>query len=119
MSYDIISVIELCGICGLAFWFVGFVALLVAVQKARDEFRTKGYLRTPSGTRWLRFLLWKHYGHFENPGTRFYFGISHFCLVALIIALGAIVILVGSDQLLTRMSGLPGGGMIPERTLPK
>jgi hypothetical protein len=110
MAYDIISIIELCGICGLAFWLIGSCMLFVAVRKARDEFRSKGYLRPPSGRRWLPFLLWKQYDHFENPDTRFYFGITHFCLVALIIVLGAVVILLGCQLLLGGLSGgLPRG----------
>jgi len=106
MEYDISSVIELCGICGLAFWFVGSCALLVAVRKARNEFRGKGYLRTPSGTRWFRFLLGKKYDAFQNPAARFFFGISHFCLAGMIVVLGAVVILLSCELLL---GGLPGG----------
>jgi hypothetical protein len=110
MKYDIISIIELCAICVLAFWLIGSCMLLVAVRKASDEFRSKGYLRTPSGTRWFRFLMYKQYDAFENPSTRFYFGAAHFCLVVMIVALAAIVILLGSNELLKGMSGLPGGG---------
>lgn len=107
MGYDTTSVVELCGICAAAFWFVGFCTLLVAVRKARFEFRVKGYLRPPSGSRWLPFLLWKQYDHFENPGTRFCFGIAHVCLVGMIVALLAAVVLLGSDLLLKNMSGSP------------
>jgi hypothetical protein len=106
MGYDIISVIELFGICAAALWFVGFCALLVAVRKARREFRSKGYMRPPSGRRWLSFLLWKRYNAFESPGARFFFGISHFCLVALFIVLGIIVLLLGCELLL---GNLPEG----------
>jgi hypothetical protein len=106
MGYDIFSVIELCGICGFTFWLIGSCVLLLAVRKARDEFRGKGYLRTPSGTHWFRFLLEKKYDAFKSSGARFYFGISHFCLVGMMIVLGAIVILLGCQLLL---GGLPGG----------
>jgi hypothetical protein len=103
MRYDIISVIELCGICVGAFWFVGFAALLVAARKARREFRSKGYLRRPSGTRWFRFLLWKKYDEFENPGARFFFEIANFCLMGIIIVLGTVVVLLGCELLLSNV----------------
>jgi hypothetical protein len=110
MEYDLISILELCGIIGLTFWFVGFAMLLVAVRKARREFRAKGYLRPPSGKAWLRFLLWKQYDHFENPSTRFFFGIAHFCMMGTIIVLTAVVVLLGSDLLLNGMSGFSQAG---------
>jgi len=100
MRYDIFSVIELCGICGLAFWFIGSCMLLVATQKARREFRGKGYLRPPSGRGWFRFLLGKKYNAFKNSGARFFFGISRFCLMGMIVVLGAVVILLGGELLL-------------------
>ena len=106
MGYDIFSVIELCGICGFIFWLIGSCMLLLAARKVRDEFRGKGYLRTPSGTHWIRFLLEKRYDAFANSGARFCFGISHFCLVGMMIVLGGIVILLGCQLLL---GGLPGG----------
>jgi Trk-type K+ transport system membrane component len=109
MGFSLLQVLEMCVTFGLAFWFVGFCMLLVAVRKARSEFRNKGYLRPPSGTEWFRFLLWKHYEHFDNPSTRFFFGITHFCMVGAIIVGTAIVVLVGSEVLLRGMSGFPGG----------
>jgi hypothetical protein len=110
MKFDIDSILEMAGAIGVAFWFIGFCTLLVAVRKARLEFRVKGYLRTPSGIRWLRFLLMKQYDHFGNPGTRFFFGIAHFCLMGMIVALMAVVLLLGSELLLKNMYGLPEGG---------
>ena len=103
MGYDFFTILEMCGIAGLAFWFVGFIALMVGVRNARREFRTKGYLRPPSGRRWFEFLLWKQYDHFENPSTRFIFGIAHFCLMAMIVLLTAILVFLGSELVLTRM----------------
>ncbi len=105
MEYDIYSVLELCGICGGTFWFVGSCMLLVAARKARREFRGKGYLRPPSGRGWLPFLLWRQYEAFENPGTRFFFGITHFCLMGMLIVLGAVVILLGCELLFEYLPG--------------
>jgi len=116
MNLDTNSILEMCGIVGVAFWFVGFVMLMVAVRKTRRDFRGKGYLRPPSGTRWFRFLLLKQYDHFENPSTRFFFGIAHFCLLGMFIVLMAVLVLLGSEVLLKGMSGLspsawgPAGG---------
>jgi hypothetical protein len=104
MPNDLFSLIEICAMIGAAFWLVGFCMLLVAVRKAQSEFRIKGYLRTPSGTRWFPFLLGRHYDHFENPGTRFFFGIAHFCLIGVGIAVAAVAALLGCDQLLKGMS---------------
>ncbi len=107
MGYDILSVVELCGICALTFGVIGFVALAIAVRKARLEFRVKGYLRPPSGANWVPFLAGKHYDAFDTPETRFFFGISHFCLMALIIALLAVVLLLGCDQILKYLAESP------------
>jgi len=78
MKYDLFTILEMCGIGGLVFWFVGFCMLMVAARKARHEFRIKGYLRPPSGRDWFRFLMFRQYDAFDDPGTRFFFGISHF-----------------------------------------
>lgn len=110
MTFDLYTILEVCAICGVACSIVGISALMVATYKARREYRSKGYLKPPSGTRWFRFLLFKQYDAFGSPGTRFFFGISHFCLMAVIIVLMAVAILLGSEFLLKGMSGMPGGG---------
>ena len=107
MTYDIFSVLEICGIIGVVFWLFGFGMLLVGVRKARSEFRGKGYLRPPSGIRWFRFLIYKQYEAFENPSIRFFFGIAHSCLVGMIIVLMAVVVLLGCELLLNGMGSLP------------
>ena len=112
MSPDVFSILEMCGIVGVAFYFVGLATLLVAVRKAAPEFRGKGYLRTPSGTRWFRFLLWKQYDSFENPSTRFFFGITHFCMLGIFVVLLAVAALLGSEALLISVNALPGSGLI-------
>jgi len=83
----------------------GFIALLAGAYCARREFRTQGYLRPPSGRGWLRFLLWKQYDHFADPGTQMFFGTAHFCLMGLIIVLMAVGVLLGSAFLFRGMSG--------------
>jgi hypothetical protein len=112
MSPTDFLILELCGILGVAFGFVGVFTLVVAAKKARSEFRVKGYLRTPSGTRWFRFLLYKHYDAFNNPSTRFFFAVTHFCMMGLILVLAAVVLLLGSEFLLKGVNGLPQGGWI-------
>jgi len=103
MGYDFLTILETCGIAGFAFLFLGLVSLLLGVRKARPEFRTKGYLRAPSGRAWLPFLLWKQYELFEDSRIRFYFGTAHFCLLAMVVLLTAILVLLGSEVLLKRM----------------
>lgn len=117
MGYDIFTILEACGILAFAFWLIGFVALMVAVQITRREFRVKGYLKPPSGREWFHFLLWKQYDHFENPNTRFFFGAAHFCLIGMFIASTALVVLLGSEALLKNMSGLTSG--LPDVSQPK
>ena len=107
MGYDIYSILELCAIGAVGFWLVGTAALLVAVRKARGEFREKGYLRTPSGKRWFRFLLFKEYDYFEDTGTRFYFGMAHICLMGMIIGGLAIAVLLGCAFLLGGVAAMP------------
>jgi len=105
MGYDTLSIIEICGLCLLALWLVGFGALYIASKKGRREFRVKGFLRPPSGSAWFRFLLWKQYQYFENPSTRFCFGISHICMIGGFVVVMAVVLLLGSEFLLNGMSG--------------
>lgn len=120
MKYDFLSIVGLCAIIAAFFWLFGFCMLLVAVQKGRSEFRSKGYLRTPSGVRWLRFLLMKQYEFFGDPAVRFFFGVAHFCLMGLMLALLAIVLLVGSEFLLKGMYGLPESTYItPGASIPQ
>ena len=107
MGYDLVSVLELCVVCGLAFWLVGFCMLLVAGRKGRREFRSKGYMRPPSGTAWFSFLLWRRYDAFENPGARFCFKVSHVCLMGMIILVTGVVLLLGCELLLDGISQLP------------
>ena len=103
MGYDLVSAVEVCGLAALAFWGGGLLMILIAVRVGRREFRSKGYLRRPSGFHWFRFLLWRQYEAFDNPYTRQFFGYAHFCLMAIIIIAGAVIALFGCDYLLNRM----------------
>lgn len=107
MGNDVFSILEACATIGVGFWLVGFCMLLMAVRKGRREFRVKGFLRIPSGTRWFRFLMFKHYNAFDNPSTRFYFGIVHFCLMGLIIVLMAVTVLLSSEFFFKSLYGMP------------
>jgi len=103
MGYDLISAFEVCGLAALTSSIVGFCMILIGARLGRREFRSKGFLRTPAGIRWFRFLLWKQYDVFDNPMTRKVFEYAHFCLMATIILVGAIVALFGCNYLLNRM----------------
>jgi hypothetical protein len=107
MGYNLYSVLGECGIGGLIFWLIGFPMLLVGVKKGRKEFRVKGYLRLPSGLDWFSFLLRKHYDGFADAGTRFFFGIAHFCMIGGIVVLSAAVALIGCVFLLRMVSMAP------------
>jgi hypothetical protein len=102
MDYDAVSVIELCGIAGLVFGFLCICMLWIGVRVGRSEFRSKGFLRTPSGVHWFRFLIWKQYEAFDKPMTRLFFGYAYFCLMVIIVIATAIVVLLASDLLLNR-----------------
>jgi hypothetical protein len=108
MDDDLFSVLKLCAICAGALFCIGFIGLLVAIRRSRYEFREKGYLRPPAGTRWFRFLLQKQYDSFEDAGARFCYAMTHFCLLGVIIALAAAGILVTSEVVLNGLNGLSG-----------
>jgi hypothetical protein len=114
MGLGLLTILELCTLAGSAFLFIGLCMLLIATRKARREYRTKGFLRPPSGTAWFRFLLWRQYEYFENPSTRFLFGATHFCMMGAIIVLTGVAALVGTELLLNGVSGFSfnsGGGL--------
>jgi hypothetical protein len=63
-------------------------------------------------------LLWKHYDAFDDAGTRFVFGIAHFCMLGVIIVVMAVVVLLGSEIMFNGLSGLPGMGTpMPDTTI--
>ena len=105
-STDNLILVVCGGLCGL-FWIAGFVMLFIGVRITRRDFRSKGYLRVPSGTRWFRFLLLRQYEAFDNPKTRFFFGGAHVCLMAMIVSLTAMLVLVASETLLQGINGVP------------
>jgi hypothetical protein len=112
-GYDIYTILEGCGIAILSLCVFGALMLAVATRKARREYRNKGYLRAPSGTRWIRFLMFKEYDAFDDSGTRFFFGITHICLIGVFVALAAVVVLFGCDFLFKNMDNLPGESGLP------
>lgn len=105
IQFDFISILELCGIVWLAFWAVGTFSLWMGCRNARPDFREKGYIRPPSGRAWFPFLLEKRYEAFDNASIRFFFGISHFCLMAMILIAAVVILLVGSNILFKGLLG--------------
>ena len=116
MGYDLPTILKLCGLAGCSFLFIGLAVLAVASRRARREYRTKGFLRPPSGTAWVRFLLWRQYEYFENPSTRFLFGATHFCMMGAIVVLTGAAALVGTEILLNGFGGLSFNS--PQNVLP-
>jgi hypothetical protein len=105
IQYDFISILEVGGVLWIAFWLVGIFALWMGCHAARKDFRGKGYVRRPSGKDWFPFLLEKRYEIFENSSIRFFFKISHVCLIAMIVILAALILLVGIDTLFRSLGG--------------
>ena len=109
MNEKSIIIIEICLLLGLAFWFVGTCALVIGSRRARRQFRVKGYVKPPKGRAWLRFLLIRQYEAFDDDGIQFVFRVAHFCLLAMVIDAGAVLILLGCEFFL-RLVATGGGG---------
>lgn len=107
MNYDLPTVLECCGAGCAVLWLIGFPMLLIAVKKSRHLFRSKGYLRTPSGLEWFPFLLKKRYESFDEPAGQTFFGISYFCAVCGLILLCAAIVLLGCVLLFGTVSQVP------------
>jgi hypothetical protein len=105
IQYDFVTILEVGGGLLVAFWLVGVLALWMGCHAARREFRGKGYVRPPSGRDWFPFLLEKRYEIFEASSIRFFFKISHVCLMAMIFILAALILLVGIDTLFKSLGG--------------
>ncbi len=106
MALNTLTILISCAIAAVALWIIGSMTLMVAVRMAKPEFRSKGFLRKPSGTRWFRFLMWKQYATFDNPSTRFLFGVTHFCVVATMVVLTAVILLLGQEFIMGGLSGV-------------
>jgi hypothetical protein len=107
MPIDIITILEWAALLAAALWSVGLWGIVAGSRKARRLFRGKGYLRPPTGKAWLRFLYYKHYDSFEDPGIRFCYGLAHTCLFIFVILFVALAIFLGSEFLLSRVSNGP------------
>jgi hypothetical protein len=105
MIFDYLSILEMGCVFWIAFWLVGVFALWMGCHAARRDFRGKGYIRPPKGRNWFPFLLEKQYEVFENPSIRFFFKIAHFCLMAMILILVALILLIGCNTLFRSMGG--------------
>ncbi len=100
-----LSIILACAVLAVTLWVIGSMALMVAVRMAKPEFRTKGFLRKPSGTRWFRFLMWRQYATFDNPNTRFFFLVTHCCMVGTMIVFTAVALLLVQEFVLRGLYG--------------
>jgi hypothetical protein len=107
MPYDLFSVLAACGVCCVALWLVGFPTLLIAVKRARREFRAKGYLKVPSGVDWFSFLLTRRYEAFDDSAARSCFKVCHFCMLGCVVVMSAVVVLIGCVFLLRLVSEGP------------
>lgn len=111
MNEKSIIIIEICVLLGLAFWFVGICALVIGSRRARREFRVKGYVKPPKGRAWLRFLLIRQYEAFDDAAIQFTFRVAHFCLLAMMIDAGAILILLCCEFFLNLVAAGPGANV--------
>jgi len=107
MPIDTITLLEWAALVAVGLWSAGLWGIVAGSRKARRFFRGKGYLRPPTGRAWLRFLYYKHYDTFEDPGIRFCYGLAHTCLAIFVILAVALAIFLGSDFLLSKVSNAP------------
>ena len=105
IQFDFGTIIEIGCIFWVAFWLIGVFALWMGCHAARKEFRGKGYVRPPSGRAWFPFLLEKRYEIFDSSSIRFFFKISHVCLMVMMFLLAALVLLVGAATFFWSMGG--------------
>ena len=104
LPFDMVSLLEWSALACAILWTIGLWCMLVGSRRARRAFRGKGYLRPPTGKAWLRFLYYKHYDSFEDPGIRFYYRMARVCLFLFIFLVGAVAIFVGSIIFLTHVT---------------
>jgi hypothetical protein len=111
MQINTITLLEWAALGVSLLWTVGLWGLVMGSRRARRAFRGKGYLRPPSGKAWLRFLYYKHYDSFEDPGIRFYYALARVCLYIFVLLALALSICLGSDIVLRGVSSgsMPGG----------
>jgi hypothetical protein len=110
MSLNLLFIVEWSALATAVLWTIGLGGIVLGTRRARRSFRGKGYLRPPSGKGLLRFIYFKHYESFENPGVRFYFRITRVCLFVFCSLVLIIGIFLGSIFLLrTVTSDTPAG----------
>ncbi len=104
LPFNLVSLLEWSALACAILWTVGLWCILSGSRRARRAFRGKGYLRPPTGKAWLRFLYYKHYDSFEDPGIRFYYRMARFCLFFFVFLVVAVTIFVGSIFFLGRVT---------------
>lgn len=107
MAIDYLKLLEWAGLAAAVLWTIGLWGLVMGSRKAKRAFRGKGYLRPPTGKAWLRFLYYKHYDSFEDPGIRFFYGLSHLCLAVFVFLAFALLLFLGLILLLGHVSWNP------------
>jgi hypothetical protein len=107
MPGNALPLLQWAALISAALWTLGLWGILVGSRKAKRAFRGKGYLRPPTGKAWLRFLYYKHYDSFEDPGIRYYYRIAHICLFLFVMVAVALCIFLGSEFLLSKVSSGP------------
>jgi hypothetical protein len=107
MPDDLYPILETAGAVCLGFCVVGYVMRWLAVRKVRKQFRSKGFLRVPSGFEWFRFFHARHYEMFEDSVARFLFAFSHFCMWGMIVIFSGGTVLLGYMILASALAPTP------------
>jgi hypothetical protein len=107
--FNAIPLLEWSGLAMAILCTIGLVCMLAGSRRARRAFRGKGYLRPPTGKAWVRFLYYKHYESFEDPGIRFYYRMARNCFFLFILLVVGVIIFLGSVMVLAQVTpaGIP------------
>jgi hypothetical protein len=103
-TFDPVPILEWSALGVAILWTLGLGCIRAGSRRARRAFRGKGYLRPPTGKAWLRFIYYKHYESFEDPGIRFYYRGARICLFAFVFLVLAVAIFLGSVLVLTHVT---------------
>lgn len=93
-------------ILGAVFLAIGlFFQIMAKNRLSDDEFRKKGFVKVPSGWKWVPFLLRKNYAMFNDSQALAFFEASRFCLLGMLISFLTAGLLMGSEILLNLLQG--------------
>jgi hypothetical protein len=102
--FNLIPLLEWSGLAMSILLSIGLWCMLGGSRRARRAFRGKGYLRPPTGRAWVRFLYYKHYDSFEDPGIRFYYSMARKCFFLLTLLMVAVIIFLGAVYFLEQVT---------------